>query len=139
MADQYQDMELTGAIIGTCFEVHNELGRGYLESVYEQALIVALQDRGLIAERQVPLQVRFRGHVVGNFYADIVVAGKVIVELKAVSALTQEHSAQLITYLKGSGVDIGLLVNFGAPKLEHRRCWRPAFDPDPNSPYPSHP
>ena len=117
--------ELTAAIIGACFDVANELGRGYLESVYENALIIALAERRLQASRQVPLEVHFREQVVGKFYADVVVDNKVIVELKAVTTLTQEHTAQLINYLKGTGMDVGLLVNFGSARLEHRRCWRP--------------
>jgi GxxExxY protein len=117
---------LTGAIIGACFEVANELGRGFLESVYENSLMVALRDRGLRAERQVPLEVHFRGSSVGSFYADVLVEDCVIVELKAATALTQEHKAQLINYLKATGVDVGLLVNFGAQRLEHRRLWRPS-------------
>ena len=120
--------ELTGAIIGGCFEVHNELGRGFLESVYESALAMVLGAKGYAVARQAPLQVRFRGQVVGQFWADLVVESKVIVELKAVATLAQEHRAQLINYLKGTGMDVGLLVNFGASRLEHRRCWRP--DPE---------
>jgi len=123
--------DLTGAIIGACFDVANELGKGFLESVYEHALVIALAARGLNATRQVPLQVHSRGHVVGSFYADLLVEDRVIVELKAVTALTQEHRAQLINYLKATSMDVGLLVNFGSQRLEHKRCWRPMESEEP--------
>jgi GxxExxY protein len=113
--------ELTGRIIGTCYEVHNELGSGFLESVYQNALLLALRQAGLKVEGQVPLQVLFRGQVVGEFVADLLVEGKVLVELKAAQALAREHFAQVINYLKATGISVGLLVNFGTPRMEHRR------------------
>ncbi len=113
--------ELTGRILATCFEVRNELGIGFLESVYEKAMLVALRQKGLEAKAQVPITVNFRGQPVGQFYADILVEGKIIVELKAVSALQPEHKAQVINYLRSSDIQVGLLVNFGNSKLEYRR------------------
>jgi GxxExxY protein len=113
--------ELTRTILSACFEVINELGAGFLESVYEKALLIALQQKGLTAVAQVPIEVSFRGNSVGQFFADILVEDAVIVELKAVSALAPEHKAQLINYLKATGIEVGLLVNFGNPKLEYRR------------------
>ncbi len=127
------DSDLTGQIIGACFEVANELGHGFLEGVYESALVVALRDRGVRAERQVPLKVHFRGVIVGEFFADMVVEGQILVELKSVDCLVPEHQAQLINYLTATGYDIGLLVNFGKPKLEYKRCRRrqePVAAPD---------
>ena len=115
----YED--ITGKILEAGFEVVRELGAGFLESVYEKALSIALQQKGLTVSTQVPLQVKFRGIVVGQFYADILVEGKVIVELKAVSRVLPEHKAQVINYLKATGIDIGLLINFGNPKLEYYR------------------
>jgi GxxExxY protein len=115
--------QLTAAVLAACFEVLNELGAGFLESVYEKALLLALRQRGVDARSQVPLQVSFRGEVVGSFTADILVAGKVIVELKAVKALTAEHQAQTINYLKATGIGVALLVNFGNPRLEYRRLY----------------
>jgi GxxExxY protein len=112
---------LTEKIIAACFDVSNELGAGFLESVYEKALLIALRDRGLSAEAQSPLKVIFRNQTVGDFFADIVVENTVLLELKAVKALAPEHQAQIINYLKATGIDIGLLVNFGNPKLEYRR------------------
>ena len=112
---------LTETIISACFEVINELGAGFLESVYGKALLIVLKERGLRAESQVALKVYFRGQIVGDFFADIVVEDKVILELKAVKALAPEHSAQILNYLKATGKEVGLLVNFGNPRLEIRR------------------
>lgn len=120
-----QHQDLTRTIIGVCYEVANELGHGFLESVYQAALAIALAEKGLQVAQQVPLEVTFRGQVVGQFYADLVVQGSVIMELKAVKALAREHSAQLINYLKATGYDVGLLVNFGQPHIDCKRCWRP--------------
>lgn len=108
----------------------NELGAGFLESVYHKALIIALEQKGLKVESQVPLTVTFRGHNVGNFFADLLVENKVIVELKAVAALAPEHSAQVINYLKGTGYEVGLLVNFGRPKVEYKNLRKPVKKQD---------
>lgn len=116
--------ELTGKVLGACFEVSRELGAGFLESVYEKALMIALRDKGLRVEAQAPLTVKFRGVVVGEFFADMSVDDKLIIELKSVSALRPEHQAQVINYLKASSIEVGLLVNFGNPKLEYRRLHR---------------
>ena len=117
--------EQTGKILESCFEVINELGAGFLESVYQQALLIVLAQKGLHARSQAPISVIFRGQSVGEFYADILVEDKVIVELKAVSALTPAHQAQVINYLKATGIEVGLLVNFGQPRLEYKRLHRP--------------
>jgi len=113
--------EITNKILSACFEVSKELGAGFLESVYQNALLIALQGKGLFVEREHPLAVFFRGHNVGQFYADILVDNKIILELKAVSALTDVHKAQVINYLKATEKDVGMLINFGNPKLEYRR------------------
>lgn len=113
--------ELTKKILEACFEVSNELGAGFLESVYEKALIVALGQKGLAVRSQVPLKVKFRNIIVGEFLADLMVNELVVVELKAVSRILAEHKAQVINYLKATGIEIGLLVNFGNPKLEYYR------------------
>jgi len=112
---------LTEQIIATAFQVSNELGPGFLESVYEGALFIALQERGLRAERQVPIRVHFHGHLVGNYCADILVEGQIILELKTARALAPEHIAQTLNYLKATGKPVALLINFGATKLEWRR------------------
>jgi len=119
---------LTSEVIGACFEVSTELGHGFVESVYQKALLIALRDKGLSAEPQVQVGVRFRGQSVGEFVADIVVEDCVILEMKAVRALAPEHQAQLINYLNASGLDVGLLVNFGTPRVECCRCHRRGSD-----------
>jgi GxxExxY protein len=113
--------ELTGKILEACFEVSNELGAGFLESVYEKALLVALRQKDLNVESQVKLQVMFRGIVVGDYFADILVENKILLELKAVNALTKEHFAQILNYLKATNLEVGLIINFGNSKLEYRR------------------
>ena len=113
--------ELTGKILEGCFEVSNELGVGYIESVYEKALQVALAQKGLSVERQLPLKVSFRGVMVGDFSADMIVEGKVLLELKAVDAFSNRHFAQLLNYLKATGIEVGMVINFGTPKIQYRR------------------
>ena len=115
---------LTRSIIGCAFEVINELGVGFLESVYENALRLALEDAGIAVESQKAIDVSFRGRTVGNFYADLMVEDKVIVELKAVSSLVPEHSAQVINYLNATGIEVGLLINSGNPRLQYKRFTR---------------
>lgn len=113
--------ELTGRVLEAAYTVSNELGVGFLESVYERALALALVERGLKVERQVGLEVRFHGEVVGTFLADLVVEDTLILELKAVKTLAPEHAAQVLNYLKASGRPVALLLNFGTPRLEVRR------------------
>ena len=115
---------LTAKILEACFEVSNELGAGFLESVYQRALLIALRQKGLQAVGQYALGVTFRGESVGDFLADILVENQVIVELKAVTALAPQHKAQVINYLKATGLEVGLLINFGRPKLEYHRLHR---------------
>jgi GxxExxY protein len=117
--------ELTGRIIGVCLDVFHELGAGFSESVYHKALAIALRQAGISVESEVSVQVLFRGEVVGNFFADLLVEGTVIVELKAVAQLLPEHQSQVINYLKGTGRDVGLLVNFGGRRLDFKRLERP--------------
>ena len=116
--------EITETVLGCAFEVINELGAGFLESVYERALLLALRQKGLSVVSQHPIRVEFRGQSVGDFYADLFVEAKVIVELKAVKAIASEHQVQVINYLKATGTEVGLLINFGNPKLEYRRFTR---------------
>jgi GxxExxY protein len=114
---------LTEKILNACFAVSNELGVGFLESVYENALLVALEDSGLSCQTQTPLSVQFRGREVGKFVADIIVEDTVLIELKAVKALAPEHQAQTINYLKATNICVGLLVNFGSPRVEYKRLY----------------
>ena len=112
---------VTEKILKGCFQVSNELGAGFVESVYEKALLIVLHEDGLNAVNQAPITVEFRNKLVGNFCADLLVENEVIVELKAVSSLCPEHVAQTINYLKATGKQVGLLVNFGKPRIEYRR------------------
>lgn len=113
--------ELTERIIGCAFAVSNELGARFLEAVYESALAIALEDTGIRVQRQAQIEVYFRGRPVGVFYADLLVDGKVIVELKAVPKVAPQHEAQIINYLAATGIEVGLLINFGNPRLHYRR------------------
>ncbi len=113
--------EITERILATAFDVSNELGCGFLESVYEKSLLIALRQNGLVAESQVSIDVEFRGQIVGHFVADIIVENKVLIELKTVDRLISKHIAQVLNYLKATGVEVGLLINFGNSKLEYRR------------------
>lgn len=105
--------EITEKILQAFYEVYNELGSGFLESVYEYALSIVLTGYGLHVERQKEISVHFRGHNIGEFRADMVVNEKVLVELKAVRSLDPVHEAQLINYLKATEIEVGLLLNFG--------------------------
>lgn len=110
----------TERIIGVFFEVYNELGPGFLEVVYVEALSMALCEAGLSVNREMPLAVTFRGRVVGRFRADLVVNGVVLVEAKACPRLHPLHEAQVLNYLKGTKLEVGLLLNFGS-RAQFRR------------------
>ncbi len=116
-----QHESITEHILAACFAVRNELGAGFLETVYHNAMMIALTEKGLKAIKGYPLSVYYHEQVVGEFYADILVEGTVILELKAVTALTNVHKAQVINYLKATGIEVGMLVNFGANRLEYVR------------------
>jgi GxxExxY protein len=111
---------ITGRVIGAFFEAYNELGFGFLESVYQEAMARAVTSAGLRIAREVPLDVWFRGEVIGTFRADLVVEDVVIVEVKAVRRLLETHVAQLLNYLRSTGLETGLLLNFG-PRASFRR------------------
>jgi GxxExxY protein len=113
--------DITYQINGAVFEVNRVLGAGFLEKVYENALFIELQMRGLKAESQVPLQVHYKGEVIGEYVVDILVEDAVILELKAVEQIQKIHEAQLLNYLKATGVNVGLLINFKHPKAEIKR------------------
>jgi GxxExxY protein len=116
----YLHEDVTERIIGCFFEVYNRLGFGFLEKVYEHALMIELAANGLPARSQQPVKVHYKGQLVGDYYADIVVDDKVILELKAVEYVIEEHELQLINYLKATELEVGLLLNFGK-KPEIRR------------------
>lgn len=112
--DEHRNSDpLTHLVIGTFFEVHKELGYGFLESVYRRALVLALVDRGLWVEAESPIPVLFKGRPVGDYRADLLVDKRLIVEVKAGEGLVAAHRAQLLNYLRATSVEIGLLVNFG--------------------------
>ena len=112
--------DLTEVIIGCFYDVYHELGHGFLESVYREAMIVALQQKGLLAERERTVEGAFRGTIVGTFRTDIVVNETVILELKTARTIESAHEAQLLNYLKATKFEVGLLFNFG-PRPQFRR------------------
>ena len=112
--------DVTDKIIGVFYDVYNELGHGFLESIYEESMLIALRQAGLNVNRQVPIPVWFRGQKVGDFRADLSVDNCVLLELKCAKALDASHEAQILHYLKCTDVEIGLLLNFGL-KPQFRR------------------
>ena len=117
--------ELTSVIIGKSYEVMNELGAGFLESVYHKSLFLALKQEGLFVQFEHPLAVLFRGHNVGIFKVDLLVEKKVIVEVKAIDNIIREHKAQVINYLSASKLLVGLIINFGKQKVQTCRLEHP--------------
>ena len=116
------DKEEAYAIIGAAMEVHSELGMGFLEAVYHEALLDELSTRNIPFESEVPLSVIYKGKVLQKkYFADFVCYGEIVVELKAVKKLLPEHEAQLFNYLKATGYKLGLLINFGQASLVHKR------------------
>ena len=105
--------ELTEQIIGVFYDVYNELGYGFLESTYSEAMLIALQDAGLSASREVPVPVWFRGRKVGQYFADLLVNDCVLLELKTARNIESSHEAQLLHYLRATEIEVGLLLNFG--------------------------
>jgi GxxExxY protein len=112
---------ITGQILGSFFEVHRELGHGFSEVVYRRALAILLREAGLAAADEVPLRVHFRGEVIGTFRADLIVAGVVLVEIKAAASLDNYAEVQLLNYLKAAGGGVGMLLNFGRSPAFRRR------------------
>ena len=112
-ADNYLHSETTDRIIACAYEVYNQLGFGFSEKVYENAMMIKLQAKNVPAVQQAPINVLFEGKLIGEYFADILVADKVITELKAVSVLSKAHEVQLVNYLKAAGIRVGLLINFG--------------------------
>jgi GxxExxY protein len=113
--------DITERVIGVFFAVYNELGAGFVESVYQNAMALALRESGLKVEQQYPLTVSFRGETVGEFRVDLLVEETVVLELKAVAQLTPTHEVQLVNYLKATGAPVGLLLNFGRNAQFKRR------------------
>jgi len=113
--------DVTEKVIGCAFTVHNELGHGFLERVYENALAVELRERGFAVELQKHLMIRYHNVVVGDYIADMIVNEQVLIEVKAAQGLDNSHTAQCLNYLKATGIRVGLLLNFGSTKLQFKR------------------
>lgn len=120
MKDNYLHSEITSKILKAFFKVYNTLGYGYLEKVYENSMLIELRSMGLRCENQVHVKVFYEKHIVGNYKADLFVENAVAVELKAASCLNPDNDAQLVNYLKGTEVEVGMLLNFG-PVPDYRR------------------
>jgi GxxExxY protein len=116
-----QHEDLTGKIIGCAYKVYNTMGFGFLESVYEKCMAIELTKLGLEVKAQHPITVYYESHIVGEFFADLWVQEAVIVELKSVRAIVSAHETQLVNYLKATGKDVGLVINFGETKVEVKR------------------
>lgn len=125
LKNQLPHSNITEEILNSCFEVINELGSGFLENVYKNSLFITMKQKNLDVEIEKVFEVGFRGYKVGKYVADLIVENNVIIELKCCKCLLPEHQAQLINYLKVSGIEIGILVNFGNPKLEYKRLYNP--------------
>lgn len=115
--------DITSKIIRAYYTVYNTLGFGFLEKVYENAMVVELQKIGVRGRRQVPLKVQYGDVLVGEYYADIIVENTVIIELKASEALHESHEAQLLNYLRATDIEYGLLLNFGKEPQIKRKVW----------------
>ncbi len=120
MSANYLHSELTSLIIKAFYKVYNTLGHGFLEKVYENSMAIELKKMGLGVLHQVKIDVFYDGEKAGNYFADLVVEEKIIIELKAMEALITEHEAQLVNYLKATPIEVGLLLNFGE-KPQHKR------------------
>jgi len=123
MNKEYKYSELSEKIISAAFNVHKELGQGFLEKVYKNALAIELEEMGIKCQLKVPLTVKYHNRVVGEYYADIVVEDKIVLELKAASELNQSHEVQLVNYLKAIEINVGLLINFGKSVKVKRRVF----------------
>ncbi len=121
MSEKLLHEELTYKIIGLGMQVHRTLGHGFLEKVYENSLMVLFAKNGIFAEQQVPIKVLFEDVIVGDYFADILVERSVILELKTCDRITDLHKAQALNYLKATGIDLALILNFGAKSFEHHR------------------
>ena len=128
---QLPHKEITEKIIGCAFTVHRKLGFGFLEKVYENAMVIELNKCGLSVQQQVPITVRYDGHPIGDYFADLLVESKIICELKANITFAPEHEVQLVNYLVATGLDVGLLLNFGKSvtvKRKYREYAEPSLD-----------
>lgn len=116
-----EDHDLTNTVIGCAYTVSNTLGVGFLEKIYENALLIELKKAGLIVQQQQAIKVHYNNIVVGDFYCDLLVNSKLIIELKSCKAIDDSHLAQCMNYLKACNLKLGLIINFGKPKVEIKR------------------
>jgi GxxExxY protein len=121
MQEEYKHREITEKVIGCAMTVHNFLGPGFPEIFYERSLLIEINNSGLICERQIERDVFFRGISIGKRKLDLIVEGKVLLELKALSIIENNYNCQILNYLKVFGFEVGLLLNFGKPSLEFKR------------------
>jgi len=121
MEKMYLHSDLTGRILKAFYKVYNTLGYGFLEKVYQNSMLIELRTLGVKCSSELPIKVYYEDHLVGDYYADILVDGLVIVELKAIERLAPEHEVQLVNYLKGTRTEVGLLLNFGPKPQQVRR------------------
>ncbi len=121
--EQYLHKELTNKIIKCFYKIYNTLGYGFLEKVFEKSMLIELRDMGLKAEAQKSIKVYYEGHLVGDYFADIIVEDKVILELKTAESIIEEHEFQLINYLKATDIEVGLLLNFGKEPQVRRKIF----------------
>jgi GxxExxY protein len=130
MADGTGMDELSGRVIGAAMRVHSVLGPGFNELVYQNALAVEMRLEGIPFEREVKLEVQYRGELVGHYRADLLVAGSLILELKAVQSILPEHEVQVVNYLTATGLQTGLLLNFGTRSLQVKKKFRSPRQPE---------
>ena len=123
-AERTELNKLTEKVIGCAYIVSNILGCGFLEKIYENAMAIELRKAGLKVEQQAPIKVLYGGVVVGEYFADLLIEGRVIVELKAVRGMDAAHEAQCLNYLKATALKVALLINFGEPKVKVKRFVR---------------
>jgi GxxExxY protein len=130
---QGQNKDIPEIVIGCAFKIHNSLGTGFLEKVYENALVIELQRAGVRVRQQVPITVYYREQAVGEYFADLLIEDALVAEVKAVQQLSKEHEVQLVNYLTATGIDDGLLLNFGrSVEVKHKyRIYRPRNELNP--------
>ena len=121
--NEYKHSDITEKIIAAAYVVHKQLGYGFLEKVYKNALIIELENQPFKCRAEAPIQVFYRNRLVGEYFADIIVEDKVVIEVKAVSKIDPAHEVQLVNYLKASGISVGLLINFGTSVEVKRRVF----------------
>jgi GxxExxY protein len=121
MEDKVLHKDLSYRVVGLAIQVRKELGYGFLEKVYENALMVLLEENGIKAQQQVPIKVNFHGRVIGNYMADILVEDAIILELKTIESITKYEKAQTLNYLKATGLKLAIILNFAKDGLFHER------------------